>query len=81
MRELSWENAVEWGEIYCPMLKKMVMTYYAKGVPPYDTYTNPFVDEDGNVFFYKFDQDEGGWDDCAHALLEYCEGVRYELGS
>ncbi|AKQ08610.1 putative DUF3850 domain-containing protein [Bacillus phage vB_BceS-M2] len=59
--EIPWGNSVEWGAIFCPMLNKEVMTYYAKGGKPYDTYTNIFVNEDGDMYYYTFDQDEGGW--------------------
>jgi hypothetical protein len=61
MKELSWSNGVEWGNIYCPMLGKEVMTYYTEGTRPYDTYTNPIVNEDGDVYYYRYDHDEGGW--------------------
>lgn len=61
MKELNWINAIEWGKIHCPMLGKEVMTYYPEGSKPYDTYTNPFVNEDGEVLYYRFDQDEGYW--------------------
>ena len=55
----------EWGKIYCPFLNKEVMTYYPVGVPAYDSITNPFIDEDGGVYYYKYDHDEGGWiEDC-----------------
>ncbi|MFA2817296.1 hypothetical protein AB1I91_26985 [Bacillus paranthracis] len=50
MKELNWTNGIEWGEIHCPMLGKYVMTYYKEGTPAYDTYTNPFVNEDGDIY-------------------------------
>lgn len=34
---------------------------YPKGHKPYDTITSPFADEDGDVFYYKYDHDEGCW--------------------
>lgn len=37
------------------------MTYWPNGTSCYDTVTNPFVDEDGNAYYYKYDQDECGW--------------------
>ncbi|WP_324627657.1 hypothetical protein [Bacillus paranthracis] len=80
MKELSWSNSVEWGEIYCPMLGKYVMTYYKEGTPAYDTYTNPFVNEDGDIYYYRFDQDEGGWDEDAEWLGEYTEGTSCKFG-
>lgn len=62
MEELSWNcEMIEWGKIFCPDLGKEVMTYYPKGEAAYDTVTAPFVDEDGEVHYYKFDQDEGCW--------------------
>ena len=60
-RELKWSNGKEWGEIYCPMLNKHVMTYWKEGTPCYDTYTNPFVNEDNEIYCFRFDQDEGYW--------------------
>lgn len=80
MKELNWVNGVEWGEIYCPMLGREVMTYRGEGIPAYDTFTNPFVEEDGSIIYYKFDQDEGRWDDCSNHLGEYEEDVRCWLG-
>ena len=60
--ELEWKsNMNEWGEIYCPFLNKEVMTYYPVRVRPYDTITNPFIEENGGVYYYKYDHDEGGW--------------------
>jgi hypothetical protein len=64
IEELKWKGEmVEWGDIYCPMLGKQVMTYYPKGTPAYDTVTDPFVDPDGEVCYYKYDHDEGCWYD------------------
>lgn len=60
--ELEWKSDMnEWGEIYCPMIGKKVMTYYPNGVPAYDSITNPLIDEDGEIYYYKYDHDEGGW--------------------
>ncbi len=74
--ELKWKsNMVEWGEIYNDELGKDVMTYYPSGMPPYDTITNPFINEDGEVYFYKFDQDEGYWQDGAISL---CDAMEWE---
>ena len=57
---LSWSNGVEWGEIEHPNLGK-VMTYWKEGTPCYDTYSAPMVDQDGDIYCYRFDQDEGRW--------------------
>lgn len=72
---LKWENAEEWGEIECPMLGgAKIMTYIPKGYPAFDSYTAPFVD-DGEIYYYKYDHDYGGWDDTLFALGEYVDGV------
>jgi hypothetical protein len=70
---LEWDNAQEWGEIFCPMLNMNVMTYWEKGTPCYDTYTAPFVTEDG-VYCYRFDQDEGCWHEDMQFVRELKEG-------
>lgn len=76
MKWLKWENGEEWGEIECPMLNnEMIMTYYPKGVPCYYTYSAPFVDDDGEVCYYRFDQDEGCWDED----LFLCVSMKKEL--
>lgn len=73
--ELKWKsNMVEWGEIYNEELGKDVMTYYPSGMPPYDTITNLFINEDGEVYFYKFDQDEGYWEDGA---IIFCDAEEW----
>lgn len=60
--ELEWKSDMnEWGEIYCPFLKKNVMTYYPNGCRAYDTITNPFINQDGVIYYYQYDHDEGGW--------------------
>lgn len=72
MKVLKWSNGQEWGEIYCPMLGKSVMTYRKKGTPCYDTYTAPMVDDDGDIFCYRYDHDMGGWhEDDYYVLGEY----------
>lgn len=64
MKWLEWKSEmVEWGKIFCPMINEEVMTYYRKGTAPYDTVTAPFVDEDGDVCYFNYDHDEGGWND------------------
>ncbi|WP_261780974.1 hypothetical protein [Clostridium botulinum] len=75
-KELEWKSEMtEWGEIYCPFLGRDVMTYYPTGMRPYDTITNPFVDEDGGVYYYKYDHDEGGW---REDIFSVCEADEYE---
>ena len=76
---LSWENAEEWGTIYCPMLDMEVMTYCPNGAPAFDTYTAPFVDVDGEAGYYKYDQDEGCWVEDLHCIADYTEGMKLRL--
>ncbi|MCL6441857.1 MAG: hypothetical protein K6T83_00080 [Alicyclobacillus sp.] len=79
MRELKWSNGVEWGEIFCPMLGRNVMTYWPQGRPCYDTWTAPMVDEERNVFCYRFDQDEGCWVEGVYWLLNPEDYAGHEL--
>lgn len=73
---LSWENGKEWGEIKCPMLdNESVMTYYPENRPCWYTYSAPFV-LDGEVFYYRFDQDEYAWDEELFLLGEYSENTK-----
>lgn len=73
---IEWSNVVEWGKIFCPMLGMEVMTYYPNGQPAYDSYTAIIVGEDGEAFYYRFDQDEGGWDEVAYCVnMEVEDGV------
>lgn len=75
-KELEWKSdMIEWGEIYCPFLGREVMTYYPNGTHAYDTITNPFLDEEGWVYYYKYDHDEGGWKDDTYCI---CEADEYE---
>ena len=75
-KELEWKSdMIEWGEIYCPFLGREVMTYYPNGTPAYDSVTNPFMDEDGGVYYYKYDHDEGGWIDGSFSI---CDADEYE---
>lgn len=76
---LKWENAQEWGNIYCPMLECEVMTYYPIGSPTYDSYTAPFVDDEGDVCYFKFDHDEGEWIEDLFLVGEYEEGMIYRF--
>lgn len=69
-KELSWSNGQAWGEIQCPMLGGYVMTYWGGG-PCYDTYTNPFVDADGNIYCYRYDHDADCWEEGSEHLGEY----------
>ena len=80
-RWLKWENAEEWGKIQCPMLDdEYVMTYYRKDAPCYYSYTAPFVDEDGDVCYYRYDHDEGCWDeDTLFCIGEYSGGDNVRL--
>lgn len=74
--ELEWKSDMnEWGEIYCPMMGKEVKTYWPNGTPCYDTVTNPLLDKDGNVYYYKYDHDEGGWDEDTSFTL--CDAEEY----
>lgn len=74
--ELEWKSdMVEWGEIFCPMIGIEVMTYYPNGIPAYDTITNPFINEDGEVYYYKYDQDEGGWYE--DTMFSMCDADEY----
>ncbi|NGP45993.1 hypothetical protein G4V62_13925 [Bacillaceae bacterium SIJ1] len=76
MKELSWSDGREWGLISCPHLEgKEMMTYWKKGTPCYDTYTNPLVTEEGDVICFRYDQDEGDWTEDEIGLGEYEEGV------
>ena len=73
--ELEWKSDMnEWGEIYCPFLNKYVMTYYPNYCRPYDTITNPFINEDGEVYYYKYDHDEGGW---CEEIFSMCDAEEY----
>lgn len=73
---LKWENGREWGEIQCPMLDdERVMTYYPESGPCYYSCTAPFVDDDGDICYYRFDHDEGCWDDAVYVVGEYVENV------
>lgn len=77
---LKWKNGKEWGEIQCPMLgNEYVMTYCPGDVPCYYTYTAPFV-LDGEVCYYRFDQDEGGWDGDLFQMGEYEEEQAIAFG-
>ncbi len=74
MQWLTWKNVKEWGEIQCPMLgDKCVMTYYREDEPCYYSYTAPFV-QDGEIYYYRFDHDEGCWDESTYCIGEYREG-------
>jgi ASC-1-like (ASCH) protein len=73
--ELEWKSDMnEWGKIFCPMLGKEVMTYYPNGVPAYDSITNPFINEDGEIYYYKYDHDEGGW---CEDVFSLCDADEY----
>lgn len=80
---LEWDNGKEWGKIQCPMLgENYVMTYYPEGLPCYYSYTLPFVDGYGDVCYYRFDHDEGCWDeDTLFCMEEYLEGTVVAFGN
>lgn len=74
MQWLTWKNVKEWGKIQCPMLgDKCVMTYYREDEPCYYSYTAPFV-QDGEIYYYRFNHDEGCWDESTYCIGEYREG-------
>ena len=75
---LEWSgNVEEWGKIECPMLgNEWVMTYYSKGTPCYYSYTAPFMDESGDVCYYRFDHDEGCWDE--DVMYTICQSEEYQ---
>mgnify|MGYP006928563434 FL=1 len=50
---------IEWGEI--SLYDGWVMTYYPNGSIPYNSYSNPYMSEDGDVYFHNYDHDEGYW--------------------
>ena len=58
--ELEWsDNMVEWGEI--SLYDEWVMTYYPSGSMPYNSYSNPYMTDDGDIYFYNYDHDGGYW--------------------
>ena len=72
---LTWENGELWGTMPCPMLGGILVDLYSpKGYPVFDSFTAPFVDEDGLVGYYKYDHDAGGWDDTFHYIEEEWDG-------
>lgn len=78
---LSWKNGKEWCKVQCPMFgDKYIMTYYPEDVPCYYSYTAPFVCDE-EVCYYRFDHDEGCWDeDILFHLGKYKEGMICEFG-
>lgn len=68
--KVSYSNAVEWGGIEHPTLGR-VMTYYPKGSKPFDSYTAPFIDHEGDICHYRYDHDEGYWVDDTFVIGEY----------
>ena len=69
--ELEYKNAQEWGEIHHSELG-WIMTYYPIGVPAFDSWTKPFVDNEGDICCYRYDHDEGVWhEDIIVVLGEY----------
>ena len=58
--ELKWsDNMIEWGEI--SLNNEWIMTYYPSGSMPYNSYSNPYMTEDGDIYFHNYDHDEGCW--------------------
>lgn len=74
---LKWEGEVEeWGKIECPMFNnEIIMTYYPKGSPCYYSYTAPFIDAYGDVCYYRYDHDEGCWDE--DTVFTICDSEEY----
>ncbi|MEG0409107.1 MAG: hypothetical protein RR623_09560 [Bacilli bacterium] len=82
MEWLKWENENECDcvEIDHPDYG-VVITFYRKDVPMYDSYSRPYVDDDGDVCCIKYEHDEREWDDCIHSIDEnYKENKKYYLG-
>ena len=52
------------------------MTYYPKGTPCYYSYTAPFIDESGDVCYYRFDHDEGCWEE--DVIYTICQSEEYQ---
>ena len=75
---LEWSgNVEEWGKIECPMLgNEWVMKKKKKGTPCYYSYTAPFMDESGDVCYYRFDHDEGCWDE--DVMYTICQSEEYQ---
>lgn len=75
-KTFSWENAVEAGEEFCPIIGERVMTYYAKDMPAFYRYTPPFVDNRGGISWCRYDEDEGDWENVIFVEMEM-EGYQY----
>lgn len=69
-KTFSWENAVEAGEEFCPIISERVMTYYSKDMPAFYRYTPPFVDNVGGISWCRYDEDEGDWDNVIFGEME-----------
>ncbi|AIC95395.1 hypothetical protein [Shouchella lehensis] len=70
--KLEWENVQYWGEINHPDLG-LVKTYFSGGS---DVYTNPEVDEDGNIYTNKFCLDSFNWTDSIE-IGTYEKGMKF----
>lgn len=69
-KTFMWGNAREWGKIYDPMLEKEVMTYCPLGAAAFDSYTAPFMNDDGNIVYRRYDHDAGGWKDMTYYVMD-----------
>ena len=82
IREWSeWKNGKEneW-EIQCPMLNgRHVMTYYPEDGSRRYSYTAPFIDNNRDVCYYRFDHDKNCWDDTVYYAGKYNEGMQLSL--
>lgn len=47
-----------------------------KGTPCYYSYTAPFIDESGDVCYYRFDHDEGCWEE--DVIYTICQSEEYQ---
>lgn len=81
MHWLKWTKAKEQGQVYCPMLKVWVKTYKVEGAPAHNSYTRPFVKEDGRVYFHKYNHEADCWHDELFYLGEHVDGIEctYQL--
>ena len=65
--KLEWSNdMIEWGEI--SLYDEWVMTYYPNGSMPYNSYSNPYMTEDGDIYFHNYDHDVGCWIEDKHLI-------------
>lgn len=71
---LRWSYINKWGKVKHPILGT-VMTYtlYDKGdgMPYIFVYTAPMVDENDNIYCYKFNPESQKWEDAIEYLGKY----------